>query len=67
MREELNILLLGGAKRITFSRELEKAAKLRGANARFFSYELSTQVPVAILAELIVSANIATGSCVASS
>lgn len=54
MREELNILLLGGAKRITFSRELEKAAKLRGANARFFSYELSTQVPVAILAEIII-------------
>lgn len=49
-----NILMLGGAKRVSIGRLFLKAAASAGFSGRLFSYELSEEVPVAEIAEVIV-------------
>ncbi len=54
MSKPLNILLLGGAKRVAMARLLIQAAMRRGLDPRIFSYELRPQVPIAAVATVIV-------------
>lgn len=49
----LNVLFLGGAKRVSFGRKLIEAAERRGLNLKIFSYELDLEVPVAAIGEVI--------------
>lgn len=49
-----NILMLGGAKRVSIGRMFFRAAASAGFSVRLFSYELSEVVPVAEIAEVIV-------------
>lgn len=48
-----NILMLGGAKRVSMARMLLEAASSIGAECRLYSYELDRHVPVACVAEVI--------------
>lgn len=50
----LNILFLGGAKRVSFGRKLIAAAELRGIKLRIFSYELDPRVPIALIGDVII-------------
>ncbi len=51
---KLNILFLGGAKRVSFGRKLMAAAEMRGIQLKIFSYELDSKVPVALIGDIIV-------------
>lgn len=48
-----NILMLGGAKRVSMARMLLDAASSMGVECRLYSYELDRHVPVACVAEVI--------------
>lgn len=50
----MNILLLGGARRVAVAEKLTRACAQFGEDAKLFSYELMTEVPIAIVAEVIV-------------
>lgn len=51
----MNILFLGGAKRVSMARMFKDAARRLGHNdARIFSYEIETRVPISCEAEVIV-------------
>ena len=50
---KLNILFLGGAKRVSIARMFKEAAVRAGLEAEIFSYELSREVPVACEATII--------------
>lgn len=49
----LNILFLGGAKRVSMARMFKDAAARAGIEAAIFSYELTREVPVACEATII--------------
>lgn len=49
-----NILMLGGAKRVSIGRMFLRATASAGFSGRLFSYELSEVVPIAEIAEVIV-------------
>ncbi len=49
----LNVLFLGGAKRVSFAEYLKRAAEAQGYEFRLFSYELEREVPLAVMAEII--------------
>lgn len=53
MRKAVNILFLGGAKRVSMARMFKNAAGRLGLEAGIFSYELTAQVPVAAEATVI--------------
>ncbi len=53
MKHPLNILFLGGAKRVSMARKLIAAGQRRGVSMNLFSYELHAEVPVAELARVI--------------
>ncbi|MCH5245119.1 MAG: ATP-grasp domain-containing protein [Muribaculaceae bacterium] len=46
--KRLNILFLGGAKRVSIARMLKDAGSRLGTDVGIFSYELDTRVPIAI-------------------
>ncbi len=52
--KELNVLLLGGAKRVSFAEYLRNAAQSRGFAFRLYSYELEKEVPIAVVGEVVV-------------
>ena len=53
MKQPLNVLMLGGAKRVSMARLfVETAAKMK-YNARMYSFELGEDVPIATVAEVI--------------
>lgn len=54
MRQAVNILFLGGAKRVSMARMFKQAAARMGLDAVIFSYELTTEVPIAEEASVIV-------------
>lgn len=54
MRQVVNILFLGGAKRVSMGRLFKEAGKKLGMEVVLFSYELSEQVPVAEVSKVIV-------------
>lgn len=47
----LNVLFLGGAKRVSFAEYLKRAAEAQGYEFRLFSYELEREVPLAVMAD----------------
>ena len=54
MRQAVNILMLGGAKRVSMGRMLIEAGKALGLEVNLFSYELTPEVPIAEIARVIV-------------
>lgn len=53
MARKLNILMLGGAKRVSMGRLLIDAAARKGFEAKIFSCELDRTVPVAVIGEIV--------------
>ena len=53
MRQAVNILMLGGAKRVSMARMLKDAGSRMGLDVVLFSYELTPEVPVAVEASVI--------------
>lgn len=53
MGHSINILFLGGAKRVSMARMFKRAAAGAGLEARIFSYEINREVPVACEATII--------------
>ncbi len=51
---ELNVLFLGGAKRVSFGRMLIKAGRDLGINVNIFSSELVSEVPIASIGTVIL-------------
>lgn len=54
MSQTINILLLGGAKRVSFATKLVIAGYRMGLSVELFSYELDKVVPIAQIADIIV-------------
>lgn len=51
---QLNILFLGGSKRVSIGRKIINAGEQLGVDVKIFSYELSRLVPIAAIGEVIV-------------
>lgn len=52
--KQLNVLFLGGAKRVSFAEHLKAAGKQRGMDVAIFSYELEKTVPIVKVAEVLI-------------
>lgn len=52
--KQLNVLFLGGAKRVSFAEHLKAAGKNRGMDVSFFSYELEKTVPIGKVGEVLI-------------
>ncbi|MDE6296086.1 MAG: ATP-grasp domain-containing protein [Muribaculaceae bacterium] len=52
--KRINILLLGGARRVAVAEQLIRSGARLGAEVKLFSYELLKEVPIAIVAKVIV-------------
>lgn len=53
-RQEISVLFLGGAKRVSLARHLRKAFEKAGYGMRLFSYELEERMPIAAEGEIII-------------
>lgn len=53
-RKSLNVLFLGGAKRVSFGRKLLEAGERLGIDVKIYSYELEAEVPVALIGGVII-------------
>lgn len=53
MKPTANILMLGGAKRVSMARRFIEAADSLGITLHLFSYELTREVPVSIVADIV--------------
>ena len=53
-RRNINILFLGGAKRVSFGRKLIEAGRELDMDVRIYSYELEPEVPVALVGGVII-------------
>ncbi|MGM9802948.1 MAG: ATP-grasp domain-containing protein [Muribaculaceae bacterium] len=56
IKRNINILMLGGAKRVAMAEQLMRAGKHLGVNVHIFSHELSAQEPIASVGTVIVGA-----------
>lgn len=54
MKKDIKILMLGGARRVSMAEQLIRSGKRLGHEVKIFSYELSRDVPIAIIGEVIV-------------
>ena len=54
MEDKLNILLLGGAKRVSVAEALIRAGETLGKTVGIFSYELSELVPIAFVGRVVI-------------
>lgn len=54
MSRRVNILFLGGAKRVSIGRMFIDAGRRLGLEVYLFSYELESHVPVSVIAEIII-------------
>jgi carbamoyl-phosphate synthase large subunit len=54
MKKTINILMLGGARRVSLAEQLIRSAKRMGHDVNLISYELLTEVPIALVAEVVV-------------
>lgn len=54
MSRPINILLMGGAKRVAMARKIEEAFAKRNKSVRYFSLELERTVPIACMATVII-------------
>lgn len=52
--KQINILLLGGARRVAIAEQLIRSGARLGAEVKLFSYELIREVPIAVIAKVIV-------------
>lgn len=52
--KSLNVLFLGGAKRVSFAEYLKKSAEEKGFTLCLYSYELEKEVPISIAGEVII-------------
>lgn len=52
--KELNVLFLGGAKRVSVANHLKNEGAKRGLDVGIFSYELDEQVPVACVGKVVI-------------
>lgn len=50
----LNVLFLGGAKRVSLAERFLKSAKKMGINLNIFSYEIDKNVPISNFAQIII-------------
>lgn len=50
----LNVLFLGGAKRVSFAQKLIDAARCRGVGINIFSYELNEEAPIACVGRVLI-------------
>lgn len=50
----INILFLGGAKRVSFGRKLIEAGRKLDMDVRIYSYELEPEVPIALVGGIII-------------
>lgn len=53
MMQPLNVLMLGGAKRVSMAKLFVKEAAILGYEASLYSFELDKDVPIATVAEVI--------------
>lgn len=53
-KKKINVLFLGGAKRVSFGRKLIEAGARLGMEVSIFSYELEAEVPVAVIGGVII-------------
>jgi carbamoyl-phosphate synthase large subunit len=54
MREDLNLLFLGGAKRVSVAEYFIAAGDRLGKKVNIFSYELSSDVPISFIGKIIL-------------
>ena len=54
IKRNINILMLGGAKRVAMAEQLMRAGKQLGVNVSIFSHELDAQEPIASVGKVIV-------------
>jgi carbamoyl-phosphate synthase large subunit len=54
MNKSINILFLGGAKRVSIAELFIKAGRKKNLNVNIFSYELTEKVPINIVAKVLV-------------
>ncbi|MDE7462724.1 MAG: ATP-grasp domain-containing protein [Muribaculaceae bacterium] len=50
----INILMLGGARRVSMAEQLIRSGQRMGSEVKIISYELMREVPIAIIAEVII-------------
>lgn len=53
-KKDINILFLGGAKRVSLAEKFIDEGKERGLNVNIFSYELDINVPISLVGEIII-------------
>lgn len=53
-KKNVNILFLGGAKRVSLAEKFIDEGKERGVNINIFSYELDVDVPISLVGEIII-------------
>ena len=51
---KINIMFLGGAKRVSLAEHFIKSGKRLGREVRIFSYELSSDCPIASIGKVVV-------------
>lgn len=54
MKRRVNVMFLGGAKRVSMGQKLIAAGDSLGLDVRLFSYELSKELPIASIAEVVI-------------
>ncbi len=54
MNKEINILFLGGAKRVSLAEYFIESGKAKNINVNIFSYELTPYVPIDIVGKVII-------------
>lgn len=54
MKKKINVLFLGGAKRVSFGRKLIEVGKRLGTEIEIYSYELEAEVPVAVIGGIVI-------------
>lgn len=53
-KSSLNVLFLGGAKRVSFGNKLIAAGQRLGIDVKIYSYELEPEVPIALIGGVII-------------
>ena len=54
MKENINILFLGGAKRVSLAEKFIQEGKELNKNITIFSYELDDNVPISFVGKIII-------------
>ncbi len=54
MEENINILFLGGAKRVSLAEKFIEEGKILNKNVTIFSYELDVNVPISFVGKIII-------------